>query len=901
MKKFYIVVLACVMLFPLTSLAQNLEVHVINVGWGCSVLLRGPDGTTVLMDGGNTGKGTNEIVPYLNSIGVTTTTELNYIIAGHQHCDHTGGLDEVINAGYNVLNKNYYNGSSYASTCNDGFAAAALTTTAGAITSMPVGTQILLGNGAKATCVARNGSIIGGGSVSVSDENDRSIAILVQYGGFDFLWASDLGGGSDACTGRSTSQTNVETAVVQAISPGGASPMISSGGIDVLFCNHHGSESSTNPDWMNLSRPAVSVISTGAGQTTGWDMPRIDVLEHVLLAQSTSCITAPASVVYQNEEGSPTGSLTSFAGYCVGDITITTDGVSTFTVNGNGAVTQGPNEVAAAGLPRAFALDDAGGPPDTTPPVISNVASSGITQNSATITWTTDEASNSVVEYGLTTSYGSTTSNATNVTSHSIGLSGLSASTLYHYRVKSTDAANNTATSGDFTFTTSAPPADVTPPVISNIQSSSITQTTATITWTTDELSNSSVNYGTTTSYGSTTSNATNVTSHTIGLSGLTANTLYHYRVNSTDASNNTATSGDFTFTTLSNITPIETFADGNFTSNPTWGGNTTAFQVVTSSDVAAGATSSNTLRLNYTTASAGTRYIRTQRTATWGTSQSWSFWIGRRAQAATAANHSLVWLWANGTNLTASSIDGYRVRFGDDTGGDNIVLQRVTNNSALDIITSTGTVPNGLTDIGFMVRVTRTSGNVWTLYTSTLPTTSGSGAIATAQPTAANTPINQGSATNSTYTTFTNGYFGFAAVHSSGADARAGAEYDQLYFDTNSSSPLAKSELAIPIHEYVEQLPQAFQLYQNYPNPFNPTTNIRFTLPTDAFVTLTVHDVLGQEVKRLVNGTTLAGVHDVLLDGTYLASGVYYYKMQASPANGAESIVQTKRLVLMK
>ncbi|MBI3194909.1 MAG: T9SS type A sorting domain-containing protein, partial [Ignavibacteriae bacterium] len=211
-------------------------------------------------------------------------------------------------------------------------------------------------------------------------------------------------------------------------------------------------------------------------------------------------------------------------------------------------------------------------------------------------------------------------------------------------------------------------------------------------------------------------------------------------------------------------------------------------------------------------------------------------------------------------------------------------------------------TVTNGLTDIGFMVRVTRTSGNVWTLYTSTLPTASGSGAVATAQPSAANTPINQGSATNSTYTTFTNGYFGFAAVHSSGADARAGAEFDQLYFDTNSSSPLAKSELAIPIRESVEQLPQSFHLYQNYPNPFNPTTTIRYTIPSDAFVTLIVHDVLGQEVKRLVNGTVQAGIHDVMLDGTNLSSGVYYYKMQASSLNGnSEPVIETRRLVLMK
>lgn len=94
--------------------------------------------------------------------------------------------------------------------------------------------------------------------------------------------------------------------------------------------------------------------------------------------------------------------------------------------------------------------------PDTTAPVISGVAASGISSSSATITWTTDENSDSVVEYGTTTSYGSTASNPSMVLNHSVGLSGLSASTLYHYRVKSKDAANNTATSGDFTFTTLA-------------------------------------------------------------------------------------------------------------------------------------------------------------------------------------------------------------------------------------------------------------------------------------------------------------------------------------------------------------------------------------------------------------------------------------------------------------
>ena len=95
--------------------AQQLEIHYINVGWGGSVLVKGPTGTTVLMEAGNTGKGTAYVVPYLQSIGLVPATGLDYTIAGHQHCDHIGGLDEVVNAGYNVHIKNYYNGSSYAS------------------------------------------------------------------------------------------------------------------------------------------------------------------------------------------------------------------------------------------------------------------------------------------------------------------------------------------------------------------------------------------------------------------------------------------------------------------------------------------------------------------------------------------------------------------------------------------------------------------------------------------------------------------------------------------------------------------------------------------------------------------------------------------------------------------
>ena len=92
--------------------------------------------------------------------------------------------------------------------------------------------------------------------------------------------------------------------------------------------------------------------------------------------------------------------------------------------------------------------------------------------------------------------------------------------------------------------------ADTTPPVISNVGSSSVTSISAVIGWATDEAAASVVQYGPTTAYGSTATNTLFVTAHIITLSSLAPNTLYHYRVSSTDAAGNASTSGDFTFTT---------------------------------------------------------------------------------------------------------------------------------------------------------------------------------------------------------------------------------------------------------------------------------------------------------------------------------------------------------------
>ena len=100
-------------------------------------------------------------------------------------------------------------------------------------------------------------------------------------------------------------------------------------------------------------------------------------------------------------------------------------------------------------------------PADTTKPVISVVQATSIAASSATVTWTTNELATSQVNYGLTVSYGSsTTLDPAYLTSHSQSLTGLSAGTIYHYRVRSRDAAANEAVGSDFTFTTSPPSAD---------------------------------------------------------------------------------------------------------------------------------------------------------------------------------------------------------------------------------------------------------------------------------------------------------------------------------------------------------------------------------------------------------------------------------------------------------
>lgn len=90
-------------------------------------------------------------------------------------------------------------------------------------------------------------------------------------------------------------------------------------------------------------------------------------------------------------------------------------------------------------------------------------------------------------------------------------------------------------------------------------------------------------------------------------------------------------------------------------------------------------------------------------------------------------------------------------------------------------------------------------------------------------------------------------------------------------------------------------RLPAEFMLHQNYPNPFNPTTVVRYELPVTAYVTLKVHNMLGQEVATLVDEALQAGRYTIVWRADGMASGIYYCRLQAGGMSA------TRKLILMR
>jgi hypothetical protein len=96
------------------------------------------------------------------------------------------------------------------------------------------------------------------------------------------------------------------------------------------------------------------------------------------------------------------------------------------------------------------------------------------------------------------------------------------------------------------------------------------------------------------------------------------------------------------------------------------------------------------------------------------------------------------------------------------------------------------------------------------------------------------------------------------------------------------------------------EFLPVDFVLEQNYPNPFNPRTKIMFSLAADSKVSLTVFDVLGQEVANIISGNLAAGSHELNFNASNINSGVYFYRIDAAGVDGT-NFTSVKKMILTK
>ena len=98
----------------------------------------------------------------------------------------------------------------------------------------------------------------------------------------------------------------------------------------------------------------------------------------------------------------------------------------------------------------------------------------------------------------------------------------------------------------------------------------------------------------------------------------------------------------------------------------------------------------------------------------------------------------------------------------------------------------------------------------------------------------------------------------------------------------------------------YGPEIPDEIGLSQNFPNPFNPITEIRYNLPIDQNVAITIYDLNGRVVKTLVDGMQPAGYHKIIWDGTNangmaIATGIYFYQMKAG------DYVEINKMVLLK
>lgn len=201
----------------------------------------------------------------------------------------------------------------------------------------------------------------------------------------------------------------------------------------LLYFSVTNNSSTNNVLWVKITKPSADFTVNG-GSAGGWNSTSND--ESVTFAGGSSIVALSSGTFPVNVTAG--GGVITSSNWTV-QVSDSVDGASPTTCTGNTgvAITEAP----AAG--------------DTTPPTITNLTISDVSQTSVKISWNTDEVATTVVQYGTTDELGSTNSNSSLSFTHSVTLENLSANTTYYYNVQSADAAGNITESGNNTFVSS--------------------------------------------------------------------------------------------------------------------------------------------------------------------------------------------------------------------------------------------------------------------------------------------------------------------------------------------------------------------------------------------------------------------------------------------------------------
>ena len=252
---------------PMQAYEGKLLIDVLAVGQGDSTFIRTPSGTTILIDGGNPGRGSQDILPTIKKC--FSVTSLDYVILTHPHADHFGGLIDVLKE--IPVKKAVYDTGHSSGTAFARYEVLADATGRRKIPELGDKT-IITGDAVQVRVVAVNGHVLGGKSVQVfktdgspKDKNSVSIAMVLTLGGFRYFTGGDLSGG-----GNNT--PDVETPVADAV-----------GLVEVMKADHHGSATANNDHLLQKLRPHHVLISVGEGEANlRYHLPNSDTMARLM-------------------------------------------------------------------------------------------------------------------------------------------------------------------------------------------------------------------------------------------------------------------------------------------------------------------------------------------------------------------------------------------------------------------------------------------------------------------------------------------------------------------------------------------------------------------------------------------------------------------------------------------